>query len=305
MRWSLSEFLQLLELRSQCWCFLDLGSAGGFRSAASTDIYFYAMLGGQATISGALDSPMTLSSGDIMLVISGHAHAVRTRPDSRTDTVAFLEAAEYADAPPTFSLGKETGSNRLLCGRLRVRWPGGFNASLMPPAIQLASRDSIVNLTALVDAATGQGATALLTRAANLIVTAALRDHPNCQMVFRDANFRDPIARAMQIMELHPVSEWTVETLARKVGMGRSSFAARFLEKRGKPPMAVLTELRMGLAAKLLTQTELKIAEIGERVGYRSESAFNRRFAAYYNTTPGKMRGSGVAPGGTAGSVLN
>ncbi|MET0240544.1 MAG: helix-turn-helix domain-containing protein, partial [Sphingobium sp.] len=42
--------------------------------------------------------------------------------------------------------------------------------------------------------------------------------------------------------------------------------------------------------ATLLTETQLKVAEVGERVGYRSESAFSRRFAAYYNTTPGKMR---------------
>ncbi|MFT4027002.1 MAG: AraC family transcriptional regulator, partial [Novosphingobium sp.] len=136
----------------------------------------------------------------------------------------------------------------------------------------------------------GYGASALLTRAAALILVDGLRDHPQCQTLFRDSNFRDPISRAVQLMEKHSHQEWTVAGFAAKVGLGRSTFAERFLTQVGKPPMEMLTEIRMQQAAKLLTETPLKVAEIGERVGYHSQSAFNRRFEDYFKITPAKMR---------------
>jgi transcriptional regulator GlxA family with amidase domain len=72
--------------------------------------------------------------------------------------------------------------------------------------------------------------------------------------------------------------------------MGRSNFAARFVAEVGRTPIEVVTEERMKLAAKLLQESELKIAEISERSGYRSEAAFSRRFTAHFGTSPGKMR---------------
>jgi transcriptional regulator GlxA family with amidase domain len=81
-----------------------------------------------------------------------------------------------------------------------------------------------------------------------------------------------------------------VESLAAKVGMGRSNFATRFVTQIGKTPIDALTEERMKHAAGLLSHTNLKTAEISERVGYRSEAAFISRFRAHFGKTPGKWR---------------
>ncbi|MET0241125.1 MAG: AraC family transcriptional regulator, partial [Sphingobium sp.] len=290
MRWCLSEFLNLLELRSQCWCFVDLAADSGMRSPPSESVYFYAMVEGSAKLSGIADGPVQLDAGDVVMVISGHAHAVRLSADAPGETVPFLSEGHHADSPPSFAVGSGPAAARLLCGRLRVRWPGGLNAGMLPSSVTVSARHNVVNMATLIDETDNSGAASVLTRAATLLLTSALRDHPDCQAMFRDANFRDPIGRAIQYMEIHPFRDWTVARLAKKVGMGRSTFAARFLTEAGKAPMEVLTDVRMHLAATLLTETQLKVAEVGERVGYRSESAFSRRFAAYYNTTPGKMR---------------
>jgi hypothetical protein len=43
-------------------------------------------------------------------------------------------------------------------------------------------------------------------------------------------------------------------------------------------------------AAALLREGQLKIAEIGETVGYGSEAAFSRRFTRHFGITPSRMR---------------
>ncbi|HEX7857908.1 MAG TPA: AraC family transcriptional regulator [Sphingobium sp.] len=293
MRWCLSEFLNLLELRSQCWCLVDLGGENGVRSPSSEAVYFYALLEGTAKLSGVPGGPIPLHAGEIVMILSGQAHAIRTQADAPAETIAFLAEGQYADSPPSFAVGEGAWAARLLCGRLKVRWPGGLNATMLPASLTVSPRRSVVNLEALLGGVQDSGGASVLTRAASLLLTSALREHPDCQTMFRDAHYHDPIGRAIQYMEVHPFQDWTVAGLAKKVGMGRSTFAARFLHEAGKAPMEVLTDVRMRLAATLLTETRLKVAEIGERVGYRSESAFSRRFAAYYNTTPGQMRHGG------------
>ena len=52
----------------------------------------------------------------------------------------------------------------------------------------------------------------------------------------------------------------------------------------------VLTEERMKHAAEFLAKTDLKIAEISERVGYRSEAAFHHRFTSFFGMSPGQLR---------------
>ncbi len=300
MRWCLSEFLNLLELRGQCWCLVDLDADSGIRASGSDTIYFYGMLDGTAKLSGLKDGPLTLESGDIVMLLSGGAHAVRMHGHAVAETIPFLAEGHHADSPPTFTIGSGSPAARILCGRLKVRWPGGLNKAMLPTHVVVPAQQTIVNIGALIGAMGGTGGTSVLTRAASLLLTSALRDDPECQAMFRDANFRDPIGRAVQYLEVHPFRDWTVAGLAKKVGMGRSTFAARFLLEQGKSPMEVLTDIRMRLAATLLTETRLKVAEIGERVGYRSESAFSRRFAAYYKATPGQMRLSHPASGAEA-----
>ncbi|MFT3968417.1 MAG: AraC family transcriptional regulator [Sphingobium sp.] len=300
MRWCLSEFLNLLEIRSQCWCLVDLGMENGIRSPSGEAIHFYSVLEGRVKLSGVPGGPLSLRAGDIVMVLSGQAHALRTHPDAPAETVAFLAEGQYADAPPSFAVGEGAWAARLLCGRLKARWPAGLNAAMLPAILTVAPGRSVVNMEMLLSGVQESGGASVLTRAAALLLTSALREHPDCAMLFRDARLHDPIGRAIQYMEVHPFQDWTVASLAAKVGMGRSTFAARFLDEAGRSPMEALTEIRMRLAMTLLTETRLKVAEIGERVGYRSESAFSRRFSAYFNTTPGQMRQGGAGVNGSA-----
>src|SRR4029078_9158005 len=123
------------------------------------------------------------------------------------------------------------------------------------PVLSAKFSDSPVNFDALGRSAARSGAAAVLTQAATLLFITSLRDHPQCEQIFHDSTLNDPIARARQFLETHPFVEWTVASLAKKVGMGRSNFAARFVAQIGRTPLDVLTEERMKHAATFLRRT--------------------------------------------------
>lgn len=290
MRWSLSEFLNIIELRSQTWCYVELSSGGGFRIPHNDVIYFYAALDGAADIAGVAGGTTRLRAGDVVMILSGEAHAIRDQPQSMTSNLDFLASGEYADAPQSFALGEGRPVGRILAGRLKVRWPGGQRPRALPALLTAKTSDGIVNFATLLDKISGEGASAVLTRAATLMFVTAFRDHPQCRAAFQEFSLHDPISRAQQYIQMHPFGPWTVEILARKVGMGRSNFASRFASEIGRAPMEYLSEERMKHAALFIEQTDMKVAEVGERVGYRSEAAFIRRFTTYYGFSPGELR---------------
>jgi AraC-like DNA-binding protein len=82
----------------------------------------------------------------------------------------------------------------------------------------------------------------------------------------------------------------TVESLADVAGMSRSSFAERFSEAYGSGPMTLLRDLRMHLAASLLTQSDLPVKRIAELAGFQSRSAFTRTFESTTGMSPRGFR---------------
>jgi len=86
-------------------------------------------------------------------------------------------------------------------------------------------------------------------------------------------------ARALGLLHDEPARAWTVNTLAREVGMSRSGFAARFSKLVGVPPLQYLMGWRMTLAAELpLADTSSTISDVARSVGYDSEAAFTVTF---------------------------
>jgi len=96
--------------------------------------------------------------------------------------------------------------------------------------------------------------------------------------------------RALRSMHADPGRRWTLDRLAREAGVSRSVFAERFRERIGTTPMRFLGDLRMRLARRLLADRGLGAGEVGRRVGYASEAAFNRAFRAALGEPPGRYR---------------
>jgi len=98
------------------------------------------------------------------------------------------------------------------------------------------------------------------------------------------------IARALARVHELPGRAWTLEELAREAGLSRAAFARKFCASVGEPPHAYLTRWRMGIAAQLLEETDLRLVEIASRVGYRSEFSFSRAFKSARGISPIQYR---------------
>ena len=98
------------------------------------------------------------------------------------------------------------------------------------------------------------------------------------------------IARALGRIHEAPERAWTLEELSQEAGLSRAAFARIFNASVGEPPHSYLTRWRMGIAAQLLEDTDLRLAEIAPRVGYRSEFSFSRAFKLARGVSPIQYR---------------
>ena len=90
-----------------------------------------------------------------------------------------------------------------------------------------------------------------------------------------------------------PGHAWTVESLASIAHMSRASFAQLFRDVSGTTPLAVLTKLRLQIAAQMFSREMLPVVVIAESVGYASESSFHKAFVREFGCTPGEYREKG------------
>jgi AraC-like DNA-binding protein len=100
----------------------------------------------------------------------------------------------------------------------------------------------------------------------------------------------------LNLLHGNPAADWTLDELAKLVGLSRSTLAQRFTHLIGQPPMQYLTRWRMQLAAGLLVSGREPISRIAEAVGYDSEAAFNRAFRRTVGPPPAAWRQAQIAP---------
>lgn len=137
------------------------------------------------------------------------------------------------------------------------------------------------------------GQSGVLDRLAEVMFVLVLRHHMQCAQELHGqlAALKDHrVARALTGLHRAPANDWRVETLAREAGMSRTVFAARFVALLGETPMRYLANWRMHLADELLRERRCSVAQIADRMGYQTESAFRRAFKRVRGVGPGEVR---------------
>ncbi|MET7952176.1 AraC family transcriptional regulator [Micromonospora sp. NPDC005324] len=108
------------------------------------------------------------------------------------------------------------------------------------------------------------------------------------------------VSRALSVIYGEFQQPWTLNLLAQRAGMSRSSFAKTFRDLVGEGPALHLTRRRMQEAVQLLTHTQTPLSSIPELVGYKSSVGFHLAFRKILNDTPGRYRGHHGLEGGPA-----
>lgn len=261
---------------------------------------------GGCWITGEGQTSLQLLEGDLAVFPTGTAHRLSDRPDRRRGVA--LGAVLPERAPGTsgeIRIEGEGPESRLLCAGLHYDASAATGLyKALPWALILDSsqvhkepllRDTL-GLLATTDRPVGPGDRLITLRAFEMALVLALRpllcelaDNPSSLPVLRHPG----ISKAMVIIATRFSEPWTIESLAREVGMSRSAFTAAFRELVGEAPARHLTGRRMQEAARLLGETSLPQSAVPQRVGYQSAVGFHLAFRKWYGMTPGEYRTRG------------
>jgi AraC-like DNA-binding protein len=239
-----------------------------------------------------------LAAGDVVLIRSGVGHSLASDPELRPEPYRDVLAAMPSRLARLAPAHAHTTTS-VLCAKYLFSPSGPHPLTGLPPFIHLTAHEAAahVELSLLIQLLeheaehTKRGAELVLPRLVDSLLVYVIRAWLAAQP--RDAGgwfgaLREPaIAKALALIHEQPTAPWTVESLAERVAQSRASFARRFHELVGEPPVAYLTRWRMCLGAKLLADSELGLDAIAARVGYESAAAFAKAFRRSHGAPPG------------------
>jgi len=104
------------------------------------------------------------------------------------------------------------------------------------------------------------------------------------------AGAADLVDRTLAYIFSHVCDDVRLAEAADLAGMSESGFSRYFQRASGQSFTDTVRKLRLSHACHLLEQTDLPVAVVSRRVGYRNLSNFNRQFRAIYATTPSDHR---------------
>lgn len=290
----LADILGTSLLRNAMYRRIECGAPWGMSVPAHERATFYVVVRGNARFEVEGEPPSELSAGDTLFIPHGTAHVVRDSKHSKP-----VRVCDGSPQPrgATRRLGGVGAQTTLIKGFFQF---AGRKPSLldgMPRVIRLTSSDpthhrwtaATLQLLLTESASPGPASVLVLQRLADVLFVQMLRAIGTQYNGL--AALADPaIHEALSILHANITEPWTVAALAKKVGLSRSGFAARFSALVGEPPLQYLARWRMGRAAELLRHTQRRVTEIAEDVGYESVPSFNKAFRKWQGQSPTSFR---------------
>lgn len=100
----------------------------------------------------------------------------------------------------------------------------------------------------------------------------------------------ESVRKAIRYMQEHYMEEIDIGAMAENLGFHASYLSRLFNRHVGESPLKYLTGIRIEEAKKLLRDTSLSIADVGERVGYPDQFHFSRTFRKATGVSPSVFR---------------
>ncbi|MEX0960195.1 MAG: AraC family transcriptional regulator [Burkholderiales bacterium] len=299
----LSDILQSIHLSGGVYFRCDFTAPWGLQVPSASVAEFHVVVRGQCWIAvPGMTAPLPLVAGDVAVLLDGGEHRLLDSPRAKALPPERIVGNRMPEnyGPVTYGGGGEEVS--ILCGYFQFERDSTHPLlSALPGFMHVRANDSgdagalhsIIDLMHLETRLTRVGAQAAVNRLAELLFIQIVRAYVNQAGVENGllSALGDPqISAALGHMHRSPGENWTLATLADRLGMSRSVFAARFHERVGQTPMQYLTNLRMEAARRLLGESRLSTLAVAEKVGYGSEAAFSKVFKRYVGVGPGAYR---------------
>lgn len=260
---------------------------------------------GWAALIDTDEEPVRLAPGSIIMFPQGDTHVLSSRPRMRAEPNYAIFDQPEALSPPYYvqNFGGGPEKMSMICGFLgcdripfnpviqalprMIHVPHGYTAgegwlSSLIEGIIKESRDKRI------------GSISVLARLSELIFIEVLRSYMetlSSEATGWLAALSDRhVGRAISLLHADPKRGWTLAMLAGEVGVSRTVLVNRFGDYLGVAPITYLSNWRMQLAARKLSEGGGTIANIAAEVGYESEAGFSRTFKRCTGLSPGAWR---------------
>ena len=102
------------------------------------------------------------------------------------------------------------------------------------------------------------------------------------------------VDRILAYLALHLVNRFTLEEIAREIGVSVSHLTHLFATAAGTTLKAYVLQLKVALAKRLLIMTPAKLEVVAEDCGFCDASHLSRVFRQYVGCWPGEFRDEGL-----------
>jgi AraC-like DNA-binding protein len=308
--------LTSLKVHSSVYCLSDLGAPWGFAVDGADIAKFHLVLEGACWLqAGSLD-PVRLGAGELAILPRGERHTMSDELDSPVTSLDQLIADHPLDADARLRCGGGGARTRLLCGGFALSEPVPAPLlELLPPILTMDPGSSTISawidpVFALVrDEASraAPGAQVIFAKLADVFLSQALRawlTGAEQAGLLRPRAQRDPrIEKAAALIRDQPTRPWTLQVLAREVGMSRTLLATRFRAATGESPMRYLAKVRLSQAAGYLRTADLSLDTIANRTGYGNNASLSKAFKRELGISPGAYRRTRAEAASPAGLI--
>ena len=307
----LSDVLSLLKPHSYISGGFDVGAPMAIRFGRHEGIKCYAVVSGEGFLAvEGVAEPVRLGAGDCFLLPSG-------RPFSLATGLGLTPIDAH-----TLLADKRNGTVRTVNGGGGCFIVGGFFTlaphharmllGMLPAIVHIRDEAAKAALRWSVERMMqelrepGPGSNMMAQHLTQMMLVQALRVHlaegPDARAGGSGVGWLFALAdrqMAAAIGAIHddPAHGWTVEALAERAGMSRSSFALKFKQTVGASPMDYLARWRMLLAGDRLENSGDPVSVIARALGYDSESAFSTAFKRVMGCSPRQYSRGRLASG--------
>lgn len=296
----LAEVLDRVRLGGTLLFHFELGQPWGLAMPERPYALFHYLSRGSATLALDQGQELPMTEGDLVVVTRGEPHVFYS--DRRTKPFSVLDLDR---SRPHLGVIRQGGGaepfSTMICGNFTMSRPSrGSVMELLPPVLLLKRAadggwlEAILQRMVSESAIERPGQRVALSRLTEVLFVEVLRSWIKSLGPGEGGwigAMADPhIGRALQLIHERPDRPWTLHELGHHVGLGRSTFSARFTRLVGQPMHRYLVARRMADAAFLLESSDEGIARIATRAGYETAAAFSKLFHRHYGLSPGRFR---------------
>ncbi len=291
----LSDVLSLLKPLSYRAGGFDAGGDVSIQFPAHEGIKCYAVVSGECwlAVKGVPDA-VRLKTGDCFLLPRGRSFRLASDLSLRPiDALAMFQARPNGGVASFNGGGKRlvVGGHFVLDGK-----HADILLGMLPPIVHIRKESDKAALRWSLDRmrqelrdprpggflVVQQLATMMLVQALRLHLAEGLKGGVGWLFALADKQ----MSAAITAMHDDPAHRWTLQALAARVGMSRTTFTLKFKKTVGASPMEYLTRWRMLLAGDRLTNSSDPVSVIALSLAYESESTFSTAFKRVMGCSP-------------------